>query len=145
MTIAAAPRRTAAAGQAAAGQAAAGHRIGVLDTRVLVLVALSLSGLAGCGTISEQTAETALVAPGRYTIYTCGEIESRMKSSRARALELEQVMARSAQATGGEFINVIAYRSEYLQVRGQLRAMAETAAERNCQSQSQWSSERSVF
>jgi hypothetical protein len=109
------------------------------------LVAVMALSLAGCGSISEQTAATAFVAPGRYDINTCKEIDSRIKVARTRVLELEQLMARTEQGTGGQFISAIAYQSEYAQLRGQVKAMSDTAAEKNCNSQSPWSSQRSVF
>jgi hypothetical protein len=109
------------------------------------LIVLSALGLGGCGSISERTAATAFVAPGRYSIYQCHDLDNRIRSAQNRVLELEQLMARTAQGTGGQFINAIAYQSEYAHTRGQLKAMSDTAADKNCASQSQWSSQRSVF
>jgi hypothetical protein len=108
------------------------------------LVALTI-GLGGCGSIGEQTAATAFVAPGRYNIYRCQDLEERIRSTQSRVLELEQLMARGAQGTAGPFVNAIAYQSEYAHLRGQLKAMSDTAAGKNCAGQSQWSSQRSVF
>jgi len=120
--------------------AAWGRRSGSLA--VLVVLAL---GLAGCGSLSDQMASTAFVAPGKFDLLTCEEIENQIKGSRARVLELEQLMARSEQGTGGQFVSAIAYQSEYAQTRGRITAMTEAIASRNCRSQSQWSSGRSVF
>ena len=47
-------------------------------------------------------------------------------------MELEQLMARAAQGAGGEFVNAIAYRSEYLQAQGELEVLAKTAAAKQC-------------
>lgn len=123
--------------------AAGGRRIGIFG----VCVMLSAFGLAGCGSISDQTAARAFVAPGKFEILSCKEIESQISGTRNRVVELEQVMARSAQGAGGDFVNAIAYQNEYLAARGQLKVMSDVMAERNCrsQSQSQWSSERSIF
>jgi hypothetical protein len=115
-----------------------------MDRYSLCGVLMSLT-VAGCASISEQTAATAFVAPGRYNIYTCQEIDSQIRSAQNRALELEHLMARSAQGAGGQFINAIAYQSEYLQTRGRIKAMTEAAAGKSCVSQGQWSSQRSVF
>jgi hypothetical protein len=129
------------AARAARSTAAEGERIGFVG----VLLAISLFGLAGCGSISEQTAATAFVAPGRYDINTCKEIEDRIRSTQNRVLELEQLMVRSAQGAGGQFVNAIAYQGEYQQARGQLKALGDTAADKSCASRSQWSSQRSIF
>jgi hypothetical protein len=126
---------------AASSATARGHRIGILGA----LAVLGAAGLAGCGSISEQTAAKALVAPGRFDIYTCQEIENQIKGTRSRVVELEQLMARSAQGPGGQFVNAIAYQSEYQQARGRIKVMSDVMAERNCIGQSQWSSQRSVF
>jgi hypothetical protein len=106
---------------------------------------LATWALAGCSSLSDQSAATAFVAPGRFDIYSCEDIDGRIKSSRARLLELEQLMARSAQGAGGQFVTAIAYQSEYMQTRGQIQAMSNWMVDRNCRTQSQWSSGRSVF
>ena len=95
--------------------------------------------------MTEQTAATAFAAPGKYDIYTCKEIEGQIKGIQSRVVELEQLMARSAQAPGGQLVNAIAYQSEYQQARGRIKVMSDVMAARNCTGQSQWSSERSVF
>jgi uncharacterized protein YceK len=114
--------------------------------RVLAMLAvLSALGLAGCGSISDQTAASALVAPGKYDIYTCQDIEQRTHSTRARQMELEQLMTRAAQGAGGALVNAIAYRSEYLQTQGELEQLARSSAAKDCVSRSKWSSGRAVF
>jgi hypothetical protein len=110
-----------------------------------VIALLFPSGLAACGTIGEQTAATAFVTPGKFSVYTCKDIEERARTVRQRELELEQVMVRSAQGAGGQFVNAIAYQSEYQQARGELKALSEAAVDKKCSSQSLWSSQRSVF
>jgi hypothetical protein len=101
--------------------------------------------LAGCGSISDQTAASALVSPGKYSLYTCPDIEQRARTVRTRLLELEQLMTRAERGTGGELVNAIAYRTEYLQMRGELDELAKSTAEKNCVDQSKWSSTRAVF
>jgi hypothetical protein len=110
-----------------------------------VLVALAPWGLAGCSSISEQSSSSAFVAPGKYRIYTCKEIEEFAAKLRARELELEQLMARTGQGAAGGFVNAIAYQSEYLQARGQLKEASDAAAEKKCIGQTKWSSGRSIL
>jgi hypothetical protein len=118
-----------------------GRRFGSLCAVALLLPL----GLAACGTISEQTAATAFVTPGKFDVYTCQQIEERVQVVRQRELELEQLMVRSAQGVGGQFVNAIAYQSDYQQARGELKALLEAAGDKKCSSQSRWSSQRSVF
>jgi hypothetical protein len=108
-------------------------------------VALLAALLPGCAAISEDTAARATIAPGKFSVYTCKDIEDRTRVVRNRELELEQLMARSAQAPGGQVVNAIAYQGEYFQARGEIKLLAEAAAEKQCSTQSKWSSERSVF
>ena len=108
-------------------------------------LALLAAGLAGCAGMSEQTAASALVSPGKFDFYNCQDIARTVQDRRRRQTELEQLMARSAQSPGGEFVNAIAYRTEYLQARGELELLAKTAADKQCATQSQWSSARALF
>jgi hypothetical protein len=112
--------------------------------RVAAAAVLS-AGLAGCGTISEQTASMAVTSPGKYNMYTCQDVESSLKTLSARQVELEQQLARASQGTGGEFINTIAYRGEYAQTRGQLLELTKTKADKQCATDSKFSSGRAVF
>jgi hypothetical protein len=113
-----------------------------MGTRFLIpVVALITSGVSGCGTISDQL----LSDPRRYTVYACSNVDAEMKATRDRILELEQLMSRASQATGGEVANVIAYRSEYLQNKSRLTALVQAAAEKKCATESEYLSGRSVY
>jgi hypothetical protein len=107
--------------------------------------ALLALGLAGCGTVSDETAGRAFMSPGRYDMYPCANIEAQIKSVRERRIELEQLMARSSQSAGGEFVNAIAYRGEYLQSGGDLEELARAAAEKKCAVDSKFTSRRTVY
>ena len=110
------------------------------------VIALALAGaLAGCSAISDETGASMMSVSGKYREYTCSDIATSMKIARAREQELGQLMARSAQGPGGEFVNVIAYRTEYLQARVNQKLLAEAAGNKNCAGQSLWASERTVF
>jgi hypothetical protein len=101
--------------------------------------------LAGCGTISDETASRAFMAPGRYDMYPCANIDARIKEVRERRIELEQLMARSSQGAGGEFVNAIAYRGEYLQTGGELEELARASSDKKCAVDSAFSSRRTVY
>ena len=102
-------------------------------------------GLGGCGAGSGDLAGTMMVAPGRYEIYDCVQLDASIRSTRIRITDLEQLMARAAKGPGGDFVNAVTYRSEYEQARAQYKDMVLTAGNKNCPAQSKWSSERSVF
>ena len=108
------------------------------------VIAFALA-LAGCAGMSGETGLNVMVVSGKYREYTCSDLAVSMKVARAREQELAQLMERSAQGQGGAFVNAIAYRTEYLQSRVDQKLLAEAAGNKNCASQSQWASERSVF
>ena len=111
-----------------------------------VLMAAGLSAcLAACGSISEQTASSAFTSPGKYDIYTCQDIADLTLVLRKKQIELEQLMARSSQGAGGEFVNAIAYRSDYAQTRADLAELSRAAADKQCAIDSKFSSGRALF
>jgi hypothetical protein len=107
--------------------------------------ALLASALTACGTISEQTATTAFTDPGRYDVYACQDIDRQAKDLHKRQTELEQLMARAEQGAAGTFVSSLAYRTDYLQVRGELNELNKAAAAKQCAIDSKYASGRAVF
>ena len=114
-----------------------------------IAAVLTTAGLAAalgaCGTISDQTTASAFVSPGKYSVYTCSDINAQTLVSRRRQIELEQLMARASQSAGGEIINAFSYRTEYLQTRGELAELSRVASDKQCAVDSKFSSGRAVF
>jgi hypothetical protein len=115
---------------------------GVFKRAAGLLAALSLAGCAGA---SNDYASTMMVAPGSFSGYDCVQLGNTARGLRVRITELEQLMARASKGAGGEFVNAVTYRSDYEYTRGQYAEVVRTAANKNCSSQSNWSSERSLF
>ena len=113
-----------------------------LGSAVVITVAL---GLAGCASISEQTARVVFAAPGKFDDKNCQEIENLIVGNRARQKDLEQLMARADQAPSGGFVNAIAYRPDYVQVRGDLERLAKAREDKQCAIDSKFTSGRTVF
>ena len=84
--------------------------------RLIAAMLLTL-GLAGCGTLSDETAARMMAAPGGYDVFPCPNIEAAILAARTRRTELEQLMARSEQSPGGALANALAYRTEYVRRR----------------------------
>ncbi len=113
---------------------------------VAVLTAACLAACLGaCGSIGDQATGSAFVSPGKYNIYTCYDVDVRVLAMRKRQIELEQLMARASQSAGGEIINTLSYRTEYLQTRGELAELSRAAADKQSAVDSQFSSGRAVF
>ena len=112
---------------------------------VAAAAVLLATSLAGCGSMNADTAASAFIAPGKFQLYTCGDVEERVIAQRSRQAELEQLMARASQGAGGEFASSIAYRSEYLSTRGELTALKQASADKQCAIDSKYSSGRALF
>jgi hypothetical protein len=63
----------------------------------------------------------------------------------ARRIELEQLMARASQGSGGSFVNAIAYRTEYERAGSDLKELQKASADKQCAFSSRLSSGRAVF
>jgi hypothetical protein len=92
----------------------------------LTLAAL-LGGSAGARA-DDAMLSRFLVAPGRYVLFGCQQLDVQAKVNETRIRELEGLMAKS----GSELVNAVAYRPEYLQLRGELDDMRREAVEKKC-------------
>jgi hypothetical protein len=87
--------------------------------------------LAGCST-SADIVGTALVDPAQFTFYKCPDLIARYRTAMERERELRELMDRAAKDAGGALVNALAYRSDYVAVRGELNLLHKVAAEKNC-------------
>jgi hypothetical protein len=92
---------------------------------------LAATALAGCA-MSDDRAARFLVAPDKYVLYRCDQIAAEANKNAARQRELESLMARAGPSSSGQFVSTIAYRPEYLQLRGEMNVLRQTAAEKDC-------------
>ena len=95
---------------------------------VLVLFA-SGSGLSGCADMSDGMT-SAFADPAKYDLYECKQLEAERKNLGTRAAELQGLMAKAQTGVAGPVVAEIAYRNEYIAVRGQAKN-AEEAWQRN--------------
>jgi hypothetical protein len=96
-----------------------------------MLGALGIAVLSGCAA-SDDTSGRFLVQPDKYQLYSCRELDEAAKTVGARQLELEGEMAKAGPDASGRFVSNIAYRPEYLQLRGQMNEIHRTSAEKKC-------------
>ena len=92
------------------------------------LLVLSV-GLGGCAGMSDSMS-TAFADPAKYDLYECKQLEAERKSLDSRAAELQGLMAKAETGVAGPVVAELAYRNEYVSVRGQAR-FAEEAWQRN--------------
>jgi hypothetical protein len=102
------------------------------DKRTGAIVAGIMAALALSGCATDDTMSTILVSPGKFILYTCPELIRTGRTMAARQRELESLMAKSRQDAGGEFVNVVAYRQEYLTNLGEMKDLRAQAKEKQC-------------
>ena len=88
--------------------------------------------VAGCGYNDELA--SAIVAPGKYNLYTCEDLTHLGRDAAERERELKALMEKSEQGSGGALVNVLAYRTEYLTARGELMQLQAAASAKHCPS-----------
>ena len=94
----------------------------------LVLLVLGI-GLAGCAGMGD-TMSLAFADPAKYDLYDCKQLEAERKSLVKRAAELQGLMAKAQTGVAGPVVAELAYRNEYIAVRGQTK-LADEAWRRN--------------
>lgn len=95
------------------------------------LLALLAAGaaLSGCAGMSETVAP-AFADPGKYELYDCKQLEAERKSLASRTEQLQKLMDKAETGAGGAVVSELAYRNDYVSVRGQAK-FAEDAWRRN--------------
>src|ERR1700716_4216332 len=86
-------------------------------------------GLARCASMGDNMS-TGFADPAKYELYECKQLEPERKALAARLVDLQGLMAKAETGVGGTVVAELAYRNEYIAVRGQSR-FAEEAWQRN--------------
>ncbi|WP_298878252.1 twin-arginine translocation pathway signal [uncultured Bradyrhizobium sp.] len=85
--------------------------------------------LSGCASVSETIAP-AFADPAKYELYDCKQLEAERKALVVRTADLQKLMDKAETGTGGAVVSELAYRNDYVAVRGQAQ-LAEEAWRRN--------------
>src|SRR3569832_513962 len=95
------------------------------------LLALLVAGaaLSGCASMSETVAP-AFADPARYELYDCKQLEGVRKALAKRTDDLRGLMEKAESGAGGAIVSELAYRNDYIAVRGSAQ-LAEDAWRRN--------------
>ncbi len=96
---------------------------------VLLVAAI---GLGGCASMSDGMS-TAFADPAQFDLYDCKQLETVRKSQAARTAELQGLMAKAETGAGGAVVAELAYRNEYIAVRGQAKFAEEAWQKSRCQ------------
>src|SRR3569833_1059980 len=92
----------------------------------LLAAAAALSGCAGMS----ETVAPAFADPAKYELYDCTQLEGERKSIANRTGDLQRLMDKAQTGAGGAVVSELAYRNDYIAVRGQAQ-MADDAWRRN--------------
>ena len=92
----------------------------------LLLLAPVLAGCAGMG----DGMTVAFADPAKYELYDCKQLESERKNLANRAAELQGLMAKAETGFAGPVVAEMAYRNDYVAIRGQ-QHFAEEAWQKN--------------
>jgi hypothetical protein len=96
----------------------------------LALCALGVS-LSGCADMSDGMTQ-AFADPAQYELYDCKQLEAERKSLASRAAELQGLMAKAETGVGGSVVSELAYRNDYVAVRGRTRFAEEAWRKNRC-------------
>lgn len=91
--------------------------------------------LAGCGAGGgnpDDTFSRFLVAPDKYVLYNCAQLEEVSAGFTLREKELVALSAKAGSGSGGRFVTAMVYRPEYLELRGNMNEVRSAAAAKQC-------------
>jgi hypothetical protein len=94
---------------------------------VLACVAL----LSGCADMSDGMT-SAFADPAKYQLYDCKQLEAERKMLSNRMAELQGLMSKAQDGFAGPVVAEVAYRNEYIAVRGQAKNADEAWALNKC-------------
>ena len=76
---------------------------------------------------------SAFADPAKYNLYDCKQLEAERKNLTIRMAELQGLMSKAHDGFAGPAIAEIAYRNDYIAVRGQKKNADEAWALNKCQ------------
>src|ERR1700744_94445 len=94
------------------------------------LLALS-SVLGGCAGMTDNIS-TAFADPAKYDLYDCKQLETERRTLASRSAELQGLRAKRETGAGGAVVWELAYRNDYIAVRGQSEFAEEAWRKNKC-------------
>jgi hypothetical protein len=97
----------------------------------LIAAALLAATLAACGA-SDDKMGRMLVAPDKFVLYGCPAIAEKAAFNAVREQELQALMTKAGTGSDGRLVSAVAYRPEYLELRGEDNELRAAAIAKNC-------------
>ncbi|WP_291569638.1 twin-arginine translocation pathway signal [Bradyrhizobium sp.] len=88
-------------------------------------------GLAGCANMSDSLT-SAFADPAKFDLYDCKQLEVERTKLATRSAELQRLMAKAETGFAGPVVTELAYRNEYIAVRGQTQVADEVWRRNKC-------------
>src|ERR1700733_7093339 len=87
--------------------------------------------LSGCADMSDGMT-SAFADPAKYNLYDCKQLETERKGLSVRMAELQGLMSKAQDGFAGPAVAEIAYRNDYIALRGQKKNADEAWALNKC-------------
>jgi hypothetical protein len=105
------------------------HRLRVFGALLAPFAAgIALSGCAGMS----ETIAPAFADPGKYELYDCKQLETERKALATRTADLQRLMDKAETGAGGAVVSELAYRNDYIAVRGQAQFVEDAWRRNKC-------------
>ena len=91
----------------------------------------SAAALSGCANMSDGMT-SAFADPARYELYNCKQLETERKNLATKMAEYQGLMSKAQTGTGGTVVAELAYRNDYIALRGQARNADEAWVTNKC-------------
>ena len=89
------------------------------------------TGLGGCTDMGDSMT-SAFADPAKYDLYDCKQLEVERKNLAARSAELQGLIDKAQAGAGGPVVAELAYRNDYISVRGQALNAEEVWQRNKC-------------
>ena len=101
--------------------------------RAIAAMTLSMLGvgLGGCANMGDSML-TAFADPAKYEYFDCKQLEAERKNLAIRMAELQGLMSKAQDGFAGPAVAEIAYRNDYIAIRGQKKNADEAWALNKC-------------
>ena len=80
-----------------------------------------------------ETISPAFADPAKYDLYDCKQLETERKTLATRTAELQGLMTKAETGVAGSVVAEVAYRNDYIAVRGQSKLAEEAWRKNRCQ------------
>ena len=88
-------------------------------------------GLNGCADMSDSMT-VAFADPAKYDLYDCKQLETERTKLATRSAELQGLIAKADTGVAGPVVAELAYRNDYIAVRGQTKLADEVWRRNKC-------------